>query len=251
MFSPTHRLVAAISFNGVGRGKIAGTAPTIAPISSRRGLVRKRGINSNSRQQRSVRTNEKSSLLFLYKNGINFMTRRTKVTTLERRNVFQQQGKNRIPQPTWSIQDLALTTSHPPISQKELERLARLVLIDVSGNINNYNGDNLDSLKQDLGNMLHMIQHVTEYEHQQSTGNATIDTRNNRGDDSDDAMCGARIYDTVRGVKAIPLRKGIEEDPFQAEDAVQAQEIWEHFLQPKMIRRGGGHVYFAIETTAK
>lgn len=251
MFSHIPRLVTAMSFNGVGRGKTAATAATIAPMSCRRGLVRKRGINSNSRQQSSVCTNEKSSHLFLFKNGINLLTRRTNATTTERRNIFQQQGKKRIPQPTWSIQDLALTTSHPPISQKELERLARLALIDVSGNINNNNGDNLDLLKQDLGNILHMIQHVTEYEYQQSTGNATIDTRNNRGDDSDDAMCSARIYDTVRGVKAIPLRKGIEDDSFQAEDALQAQEIWKHLLQPKTIRRGGGHIYFAIETTTK
>lgn len=248
MFSHIPRLVTAISTNGVGRRKIA---TTTAPIRYRRGLIRKRAINSNSHQQLFSRSDEKSSHLLLYNNAINLTTRRTKVATVEHRNSFQQQKKNRIPQPAWSIQDLELTSSHPPIPQKELERLARLVLIEVSGIRNNNEGDSLESLKQDIGNMLHMIQHVTEYDHRQSTGKATTERRNNRDNDSDEVMCSARIYDTVRGVKAIPLRKGIEEDILQAQDAVQAQEIWEHFLQPKTIRRGGGHVYFAIETTGK
>ena len=226
---------------GRGRRRTAAAAAT----TDRRGFVSGRAVTTNSNHQ-----------LFFRSNGMpphsNSATRRTKVTAFEnssglKQQQQQQQQKHRIPQPTWSVQDLELTSTHLPISQKELERLARLVLIDVSGNSNNNDDNNLNSLKQDLGNMLHMIQHVTEYDYQLPTGKSVAGSRNDYSDD--DLTCSARIYDTVRGVKTIPLRKGIETDPLQERDATQAQEVWEDFLRPKTIRRGGGHVYFAIETT--
>jgi len=162
--------------------------------------------------------------------------------------------QKRIPSPTWSIADLELTSTHPPLPQNEFERLARLVLIDVSSKNNENNNDNynddMDSLRQDLGNMLHMIQHVTEYEYYPSpTGkynNEHFPTSENN--DIAPTCGGGSIYDTVRGVKAIPLRKGIDDDPLQDRDATQAREVWESFLRPKTIRKGGSHVYFAIET---
>jgi len=159
----------------------------------------------------------------------------------------RRQHQKHIPSPTWSIRDLELTSTHPPLPQEEFERLARLVLIDVSSKNNENNNDNyndeMDTLRQDLGNMLHMIQHVTEYKYSPSP------TGKHNNEQFPAPTYGGRIYDTVRGVKAIPLRKGITGDPFQDRDATQAREVWEIFLRPKTVRKGGSHVYFAIETS--
>ena len=170
-----------------------------------------------------------------------------------------------IPSPTWSVQDLELTLSHPPLPEEEFKKLARLVLLDVSSSSiisSSSNDDNNDSLRQDLGNMLHMIQQVTEYQYPPSTksssssrsGSNSSCNSNNVHDGYDTVDSGAtyddgsKIYDAVRGVKAAPLRRGIENDPLQLSDAAQAQEVWENFVQPKTMRKGGSHVYFAIKT---
>ena len=168
-----------------------------------------------------------------------------------------------IPSPTWSVQDLELTLSHPPLPEEEFKKLARLVLLDVSSSSSSSSNDNNnDSLRQDLGNMLHMIQQVTEYQYPPSTksssssrsGSNSSCNSNNVHDGYDTVDSGAtyddgsKIYDAVRGVKAAPLRRGIENDPLQLSDAAQAQEVWENFVQPKTMRKGGSHVYFAIKT---
>lgn len=175
--------------------------------------------------------------------------RRTRVTAVDSISGLEQQSGNHVPQPTWSVQDLELTSTHVPITQQELDRLARLVLVDMSENSSNSDDETIDSLKQDLGDMLHMIQHVTEHDCQEIIGKDVADARYNNNDDKDEPTGSATIYDTTRGVRGIPLRKGIEEDPLQAQDASQAQVISETVLHSKMVRRGGGHEYFAIETT--
>lgn len=170
--------------------------------------------------------------------------RRTRVTVVDSISGLEQHSGNHVPQPTWSVQDLELTSTHVPITQQELEKLARLVLVDMSANSSDGDDKTTDSLKQDLGDMIHMIQHVTDC--QESIGKGVTDARNNK---NDDPTASAAIYDTARGVRGIPLRKVIEEDPLQAQDASQAQVISETVLHSKMVRRGGGHEYFAIETT--
>lgn len=171
--------------------------------------------------------------------------RRT-IATAESISSLQQQAKHHIPQPTWSVQDLELTSTHTSITQKELERLAKLVLVDVYRNSNHRDDQSLDSLKQDLGNMLHMIQHVAMHISQEPIFKDGVDTRDNN---KDDAAISVATYDTVRGVRGIKLRKAIENDPLQTQDAAQAQDIISgKNLLSKMVRRGGGHQYFAIET---
>ena len=174
-----------------------------------------------------------------------------------------------IPSPTWSVQDLELTLSHPPLPEEEFKKLARLVLLDVSSSSSrrrsSNNDNNNDSLRQDLGNMLHMIQQVTEYQYPPSTKSSSSSSSSRSGSNSscnsnnvhdgydtvdseatyDDS---SKIYDAVRGVKAAPLRRGLEDDPLQLSDTAQAQDVWENFVQPKTMRKGGSHVYFAIKT---
>jgi hypothetical protein len=174
--------------------------------------------------------------------------RRTKVTVAESVTALQQQDEHHVPRPTWSVQDLELASTHSSITQKELERLARLVLLDVSPNSSNCDDRTLDSLKQDLGNMLHMILHVEGHDYQESKGSDIVCTRVNN-DDGTDPTVSAAIHDTVRGVKEIPLRKEIEKDPLQAQDDANARVTSGENLHTKMVRRGGGHKYFAIKTT--
>lgn len=161
-------------------------------------------------------------------------------------NGFQQQLEHHIPDPTWSLQDLELTSTHTAITQQELKRLTRLVLVDVS---KNYEDEIIDSTKQDLGNMLNMIQHVTMRDCQESIGDDIDDSNSTDLDEKPDPTGNATIYDTVRGVRAMPLRTVINLDPLQAKDDPQALDILEKTLDVKMVRRGGGHKYFAIKTT--
>jgi hypothetical protein len=158
-----------------------------------------------------------------------------------------------IPEPTWSIQDLDLFTNQPPLPPEELERLSRLALIDISNKSTNERAQ----LNQDLANMLHMIQQVTECNLNDANNkdinneldNASAASSRRAEWDVDGAsLCSSEIYDFVRGVSAAPLRKGTDEDPLHQEDAKEAQEVWENLLQPKTIRKGGGHQYFTIVT---
>ena len=181
--------------------------------------------------------------------GNDLETRRTNVAVVDSINGLQQQAEHHIPQPTWSLKNLKLTSTHIPITQQELERLAQLVLVDMSRNSNMRDDETIVSLKQDLGDMFHMIQHISESDCWKSKTKDVVDTRNI--DDKDDPTISARIYDIVKGVRGIPLRNVTEEDPLQAQDAVQARAVWEVFLQSKMIRRDGGHQYFSIETTER
>jgi hypothetical protein len=161
------------------------------------------------------------------------------IPTTTQKNKKQQLFKH-IPAPSWSMADLELDAQHPPVPQEELDRLSRLALIDI--HVNNTKSSETSapenkesSLNQDLANMLHMIQQVKDY-----SGDATATAT----DDSSSSY----IYDTVRGVSVAPLRKAAADDPLQAEDEIQAKDVWESLLQPKTIRIGGGRHYFSIVT---
>ena len=153
-----------------------------------------------------------------------------------------------IPKPSWSIADLEMARTHPPITQQELERLARLTLVDASAQINDRCVDSNFYMKQDLGDMVHMIQHIAQPDRQKQTIKASTDNiLKNDFDKKDDPTGTGRIYDEVRGVKGIPLQEVSVKD-LQGEDSVQAQAIWNEKIETKMIHRGGGHRYFAIDT---
>lgn len=247
MFNQIRKRIKAIGPSNSSRNTNSGCRRGEIAVAHTRCRIRRfgqRAITSYSNNRPFYPTNRIPFYLRLITIGNNSEMRRTHVTVVESISGLQPQVEYRIPQPTWSMQDLELTPIHTPINQQELERFARLVLVDVSGNDSDCDDDTSDLLKQDLGNMLHMIQGVTEHDCRTTSGKDVADTR-----DTDDLRSRARIYDIVRGVRGVPLRKEIEEDPLQASDAGQARVVWENFLQSKMIRRGGGHKYFAIETT--
>ncbi len=161
----------------------------------------------------------------------------------------QQQLEQHIPEPTWSLEDLELTSTHTAIAEEELERLGRLVLLDVSENRSTSKDEMIDSMKQDLGNMLNMIQRVTVHDYQESKSDCMDYASGSDLEENNIQSASAATYDSVRGLTTMPLRKESELDPLQAEDASQSRDILEKTLQTKMIRRGGGHKYFAIKTT--
>jgi len=151
-----------------------------------------------------------------------------------------------IPKPTWSIADLEMARTHSPITQHELERLARLLLVDKSAQIDDRYVESIYNLKQDLGDMIHMIQHITQ---KNIFKDRSDNLKENNFDEEDNPTGNDRIYDIVRGVRGIPLREVSLKESLQGEDNVEAQAVWNEKVQTKMIRRGGGHIYFAIETT--
>jgi hypothetical protein len=135
-----------------------------------------------------------------------------------------------VPKPTWSIRDLKLTETHPPLPKEELQRLGRRAALTIDEN-------DSQQLQQDLANMMQMVQQVS---HVSKT--LQLEFENDDGDDDNDGD----IYDAVRGVTKAPLRTS----PSSSEkNAAQAQQVWESYLQPRTKRsRGGGHDYFVITT---
>jgi hypothetical protein len=125
-----------------------------------------------------------------------------------------------IPEPTWSIKDLQLSSSKDPVSIEELERLARKSLLDVSKLQDPY------SLRKDLANMLHCLEQVRDV---------------NLPDLSD-----AEVYDVPRGVTSAPLRNS-RDDVWREEEQQEAKQVWETFLKHKTIQRGA-HSYFSVVT---
>lgn len=130
----------------------------------------------------------------------------------------------RLPEPTWSVHDLELSKQHPPISAVELEKLAKRALLD----LNHLDESTRNELRQDLGNMMHMIEQVLSFR------------RNEKGIEWSDAD----IYDKPRGVTAAPLRKDADNNKDTEADHDQ---VWEKFLKPQTTKIGA-HDYFSIET---
>lgn len=139
-----------------------------------------------------------------------------------------------IPKPTWSVGDLDLTSKKAPLPREELKRLSRLSLIDIDSM------PERESLEQDLANMIHMIDQVSDF----ASNHDDFDQE----DDVKSAARAAKIYDNVRGVSSAPLRLSIKDDPLQVEDQQQAKNVWNSLLKPKTTRVGGRHEYFVIKT---
>ena len=128
-------------------------------------------------------------------------------------------AKSLIPTPTWSVDSLELGKKHPPVSQQELQQLSKRALLDTRHLP-------VSELRQDLGNMLHMIRQVQSF--QPSEELSDVD-----------------LYDVPRGVKATPLRKDDKEG--DKRNVKEEKQVWESFLKPKTTSVGA-HSYFVIAT---
>lgn len=126
-----------------------------------------------------------------------------------------------IPEPTWSLSELELTSKAEPVSMQELERLARKSLLDVS------KLKDTDALRRDLSNMLHCLEQV-------------------RDTNLPDSLSDEQVYDVPRGVTAAPLRSA-SNDAYKEEEAEEAKHVWETLLKPKTKQRGA-HSYFSVVT---
>lgn len=127
------------------------------------------------------------------------------------------------PDPTWSIADLRLDQRHEPMSQAGMEVLAKRALIDLAEIDSNIQLQ----LRQDLGNMMHMIHQVSEFSCPEI-----------------DALSDADIYDIPRGVIEAPVRYSLK--PTQS-DEQEAKQVWESFLKTQT-KNVGAHTYFEIAT---
>lgn len=130
------------------------------------------------------------------------------------------------PNPTWSIADLRLDQNHEPMSQGEIEVLAKRALIDL---------DEIDPqeqlhLRQDLGNMMHMIHQISEFFCPEM-----------------DSLTDTDIYDAPRGVTETPVRHSSKPT---SSDEHEAKQVWESYLKHQT-KHVGAHTYFEIATRQK
>jgi hypothetical protein len=145
-----------------------------------------------------------------------------------------------IPDPTWSVASLQLNEAHSPASMEELQVLAQRAALDMS----RLDAATQKQLCQDLGNMLHMIQHVQDND-ASSSNSETINP-----------LSPVELYDVPRGVTAAPFRDDDElskddydNDRLEVEEQAMAQSVLTSFLEPKM-RRVGGHQYYEVITSS-
>ena len=134
-----------------------------------------------------------------------------------------------IPPPTWAIASLGLDRNHSPVSSEELQTLCKRALLDPCL----WSNEETDALRQDLGNMLHMVHKVRDDARIEELAN---DMMAEIGSDS--------YYDVPRIVKDAPTR---EDDDASSELAADAQNVLKSFLRPSM-KQHGVHHYFEIVT---
>lgn len=131
---------------------------------------------------------------------------------------YQTTRTYKIPSPTWSLKDLNLTASTEPVSEEELQKLAKRALIDVSS------GDT-QTLRQDLANMMHYLEQVKSVELPEMTPE--------------------EIYDAPRNLTAAPVRKAAAATT--SNDDAEAAQVLEQLLRQKATTVGA-HQYFAVVT---
>lgn len=153
-----------------------------------------------------------------------------------------------LPEATWSLKDLELSKQHEPISDTELQKLAKRALLDLDSlhNDNTEKGRTASrkQLRQDLGNMMHMIEQVQSFDFDNTSR-------------KDMAFSEADIYDKPRGVVAAPLRRDDVDDKGdndnnddekesakrkEEEEKQTSRRVFENFLRPRE------NNYFSIET---
>lgn len=123
-----------------------------------------------------------------------------------------------LPSPTWSLNDLNLTTSSEPVTEEELKVLSKRACVDVSNIVDP------EGLRRDLANMLHCMEQVKSVKLPDMTAE--------------------EVYDAPRGLTAAPVRKASEASPVEVEEA---QQVWQSLVQSKLTKHGG-HAYFSIDT---
>eukprot|EP00934_Nitzschia_sp_Nitz4_P000849 Nitzschia sp. Nitz4//scaffold139_size61406//7918//8421//NITZ4_006446-RA/size61406-processed-gene-0.48-mRNA-1//1//CDS//3329535810//849//frame0 len=131
-----------------------------------------------------------------------------------------------LPSPTWSVQTLDLQVSHDPPSSDTVQAWADRALLE--------SGDQDTQLQQDLANMMHMLQQVTNHP---SLEEASVE-----------ALDDVEIYDAVRGVGSARVRAVEEREVSANIMSAATQQVWDSYLEPRTIRQGGAHQYFVINT---
>ena len=160
-------------------------------------------------------------------------TRLFSTATSESNNKDETHPPDFIPKPTWSIRSLNLNSTQDKLPRKELERLSHLALLDVK--------QLPDDLEQDLANMMHMVQQVSDF----------VEVNPELFQEYDDNT-GVSTYDFVRGVTAAPLRGDTtEREEFELHDEEEAVRVWDSYLEPNTVRQGGAHKYFSITTKSE
>lgn len=139
-----------------------------------------------------------------------------------KRCLFSDKNDNiQIPEPTWSVKDLELTSAKEPVSEQELHRLAQKSLLDVR------HLSDPDSMRWDLANMLHCLEQIKKVDLPE--------------------LSEREIYDVPRGVTAAPLRQSDDSDPLRPVEEQEASQVWNSLLKPKTLKRNGAN-YFSIVT---
>ncbi len=110
------------------------------------------------------------------------------------------------------------------MSQAEIEILAKRALID----LDEIDAQEQHQLRQDLGNMMHMIHQISEFSCPEMN-----------------SLTDADIYDAPRGVTETPVRQASSK-PSPSEEQ-QAEQVWVSYLKPKT-KQVGAHSYFEIAT---
>lgn len=114
----------------------------------------------------------------------------------------------------------------------------------------NDDNDDRSSLRQDVGNMMHMMNQVVEalalitthddatqqQQQQPNVKTATSDVHSSNNDDKE----AANIYDRPRGVTSAPVAVA-------APAADNDDKVWLRTLRDNKMTRVGGHYYFEIE----
>ena len=138
-----------------------------------------------------------------------------------------------IPEPTWSIKSLELDFKHAKLPPDQVQRLAHLALLDLDQLLL---PNSKNDLEQDLGNMMHMVEQVSDFVKDPSNKELFTIPQ------VDDAF----QYDYVRGVTSAPYRS--VQAPPDAQDLEDAARVWGTYLEPSTTLQGGSHQYFSIST---
>jgi hypothetical protein len=188
-----------------------------------------------------------------------------------------------LPEPTWSVHSLELHKNHPPMDYNELKLLAKRAVIDLNY-LHETNKIRIEQLCQDLGNMMHMIQHVTTTINRSIISSCTDNNKkpetfneNDRTSHYEQPLTYQDIYDKPRGVTTAPIRKRINTfrpiddhsidttNPLENTNDdkkvldnndnnrsdVMCQEnkhVWDHYIKPTKMKNVGGHYYFVVPT---
>jgi len=154
---------------------------------------------------------------------------------------YRSLSSYKLPEPTWSLSDLELSKQHDPVTQQELQVLAKRALLHVP-----FNEKDSYKLRQELGNMMHMIQQVSLFDFDKHNNNIYNDNDNETQEKE------INLYDKPRGVTGAPFRSdeknAIVTKPHEGEEEEkESEQVFASFLQPQTVKVGA-HNYFCIET---